>query len=121
LDHGYKAPIDWEKIPGACEESDNKSACENYDFVQEEVAWLVKSGQVVKGAEKPRCVNPLTVAVKRKDNVESKRRLVLDLSLCVNLAINDDDYRMTTLQGRHSPIFLGSFYLSSIFSSSSEF
>jgi hypothetical protein len=61
------------------------------------VARLVESGQGVKWAEKPRCVNPLTVAVKRKDNGELKRRLVLDLSRCVNLAINDDHYRITTL------------------------
>jgi hypothetical protein len=66
--HGFKAPINREKIPEAYEESDNKSARENYDFVQEEVDRLVGSGQVVKWAKKPRCVNPLTVAVKRKDN-----------------------------------------------------
>jgi uncharacterized protein YeaO (DUF488 family) len=98
LDHGYKAPIDWEKIPEAYEEADNKSARENYDFVQEEVARLMESGQVVKCAEKPRCCNPLTVAVKHKDNGELKQRLALYLSRCVNLAINDDDNCMTTLQ-----------------------
>jgi hypothetical protein len=64
----------------------------------EEVARLVESGQVVKWSKKPRCVNPLTVAVKRKDNGEIKRSLFLDLSRCLNLAINNDDYRMTTLQ-----------------------
>jgi hypothetical protein len=109
LDHGYKAPINWEKIPEAYEESDNKSARENYDFVQEEVARLAESGQVVKWSKKPRCVNPLTVAVKSKDNGELKRRLVLDLSRCVNLAINDDDYHMTTLQDAMNATRKGNF------------
>jgi hypothetical protein len=98
LDHGNKAPIYWEKIPEAYEEPDIKSARENYDFVQEEVSRLVESGKVVKWSNKLRCVNPLIVAVKRKDNGEIKCRLVLDLSRCINLAINDDAYRMTTVQ-----------------------
>jgi hypothetical protein len=32
------------------------------------------------------------------DNMELKKCLVLDLSRCVNLAVKDDSYRMTTLQ-----------------------
>jgi hypothetical protein len=98
LDHGFKVPVDWEKIPQAYEEADNKSARENYGFVREEVARLLESGQIVKCDTKPRCCYPLTVAVKRKDDGELKKRLVLDLSRCVNLAVKDDDYRMTTLQ-----------------------
>jgi hypothetical protein len=41
FDHGHKGPVNWEKIPEAYEEADNKSARENYDFVQEEVARLM--------------------------------------------------------------------------------
>jgi hypothetical protein len=67
LDHGYKALVDWEKIPEAYEEADNKSARENYGFVREEVSRLLESGQIVKCDTKPRCCNPLTVAVKRKE------------------------------------------------------
>jgi hypothetical protein len=66
--------------------------------VCKEVARLLESGQIVKWDTKPRCCNPLTVAVKRKDNGELKKRLVLDLSQCVNLAVKDEDYVMTTLQ-----------------------
>jgi hypothetical protein len=29
LDHGFKVPVDWEKIPEAYEEADNKSARTN--------------------------------------------------------------------------------------------
>jgi hypothetical protein len=98
LDDGYRVPVDWEKIPEAYEEADNKSARENYGFVREEVARLLESGQIVRWDTKPRCCNPLTVAVKRKDDGELKKRFVLDLLRCVNLAVKDDDYRMTTLQ-----------------------
>jgi hypothetical protein len=98
LDHGFKVPVDWEKIPEAYEEADNKSARTNYDFVREEVARLLESGQVVEWDAKPRCCNPLTVAVKRLDNGGLKKRLVLDLLRCVNLAVKDNRYRMTTLQ-----------------------
>jgi hypothetical protein len=98
LDQGFKVPVDWDKIPESYEEADNKSARKNYDFVQEEVARLVDSGQVVEWDAKPRCCNPLTVAVKRLDDRSLKKRLVLDLSWCVNLAVEDDRYRMTTLQ-----------------------
>jgi hypothetical protein len=66
LDHGYKVPVDWEKIPEAYEEADNKSARENYGFVREEVARLLESWQIVKCDTKPRCCNSLTVAVKRR-------------------------------------------------------
>jgi hypothetical protein len=98
LDHGYKAPINWEKIPEVYEEPVNKSVRENYDFVPEEVARLVESGQVVKRSKKPRCVIPLSLALKRKDNWEVKRRLVLDLSRSVNLDLDNNHYGMTTLQ-----------------------
>jgi hypothetical protein len=58
----------------------------------------VDSGQVVECDAKPRCCNPLTVAVKQLEDGSLKKRLVLDLSRCVNLAVEDDRYRMTTLQ-----------------------
>jgi hypothetical protein len=48
LDQGFKVPVDWEKIPESYEEADNKSSRKNYDFVQEEVAMLVDSGQVIE-------------------------------------------------------------------------
>jgi hypothetical protein len=98
LDHSFKVHVDWEKIPEAYEEADNKSARTNYDFVRKEVARLLESGQVVEWDAKPRCCNPLTVAVKRLDNGGLKKRLVLDLLRCVNLAVKVDRYRMNTLQ-----------------------
>jgi hypothetical protein len=44
LEHGFEVPVDWEKIPEAYEEADNKSARINYVFVREEVARLLESG-----------------------------------------------------------------------------
>jgi hypothetical protein len=98
LDEGYRVPVNWEKIPEAYEEADNKSTRVHYGFVRKEVARLLESGEIVKWDTKPRCCSPLTIAVKRKDDEELKKRLVLDLSRCVNPPVKDDDYRMTTLQ-----------------------
>jgi hypothetical protein len=94
----YKIPVDWKKKSAVYQEEDNKSASENYSFVREEVKRLVESGQVVRWPKRPRCKNPLTVALKRKEDGTFKKRLVLDLSRCVNLAIEDNSYKMTTLR-----------------------
>jgi hypothetical protein len=98
LAEGFRIPVDWSKIPESYKEPDNKSAKDNYHFVRKEVAPLVEDGQVVEQQLRPRCVNPLTVAVKTNADGGKKLRLVLDLSRAVNLALKDDDYRMTTLQ-----------------------
>jgi hypothetical protein len=119
LDQGFKVPVDWDKIPESYEEADNKSARKYKDFVQEEAARMVDSGQVVEWDAKPRCCNPLTVAVKRLDDGSLKKRLFLDLSRCVNLAVEDDRYRMTTLQDAINSTRKGDFqvvfYLKSAF------
>jgi hypothetical protein len=73
LDHRFKVPGDWDKILEYYEEADNNSARNYYDFVQEEVARLVDSGQVVECDAKPRCCNPLTVAVKHLDDGSLKK------------------------------------------------
>jgi hypothetical protein len=44
LDDGYRVPVDWEKIPEAYKEADNKSARVHFGFVHEEVARLLESG-----------------------------------------------------------------------------
>jgi hypothetical protein len=64
LDHRFKVPVAWDRIPESYEEADNESARKNYGFVREEVARLVDSGQVVECDAKPRCCNLLTVAIK---------------------------------------------------------
>jgi hypothetical protein len=109
LDHGFKVPVDWDKIPESYEEADNDSARKYYDFVQEDVARLVDPGQVVECDAKPRCCNPLTVAVKHLEDGSLKKRLVLDLSRCVNLAVEDDRYCMTTLQDAMNSTRKGNF------------
>jgi hypothetical protein len=98
LAEGIRIPVDWSKITESYEEPDNKSAKDNYDFVRKVVARLVEGGQLVEQQLRPRCVNPLKVAIKTNADGGKKLRLVLDLSMAVNLALKDDDYRMTTLQ-----------------------
>jgi hypothetical protein len=66
--------------------------------VREEVKRLVEAGQVVRWPVKPRCTNPLSVALKKKEDGSLKKRLVLDHSPCVNVSLEDDIYRLTTLQ-----------------------
>jgi hypothetical protein len=98
LAQGLRIPVDWSKIPEQYEEPDNRSAKDNYEFVREEVARLVESGQVVEWPRKPRCVNPFTAAVKAKADGQVKKRLCLDLSRSVNEALDDDVFCMSTLQ-----------------------
>jgi hypothetical protein len=73
LDHGLKGPVDWDRILESYEEQDNVSARKNYNFVREEVARLVDSGQVVECDVKPRCCNPFSVAVKYLEDGSPKK------------------------------------------------
>jgi hypothetical protein len=71
----------------------------------------VDAGQVFEWPCRLRCTNPLTVATKVKDDGSIKRRLVLDLSRCVNLTLASDDFRMVTLQDAINATREGSFQL----------
>jgi hypothetical protein len=109
--HIHDRPVEWEEIPESYEEPDNKSAKEHYAFVREEVKRLVEAGQVVEWPCRPRCTNLLTVATKVRDDGSIKKRLVLDLSRCVNLTLASDDFRMVTLQDAINATQEGSFQL----------
>jgi hypothetical protein len=111
LRNGYEIPVNWVMIPESYEESDNKSASDHYNFVCEETDRLLASGQIVEWFCPPRCTNPLTVAVKRKEDGTIKLRLVLDLSRCVNLAIADDKFRMASIQDALNGTRQGDFQL----------
>jgi hypothetical protein len=111
LKEGLRVPVDWDLIPEQYEEKDNNTAKDHYEFVLEEVARLVEAGQVVRWHKKPRCVNPLTVATKSKDGGPLKKRLVLDLSRCVNLACPGDLYTMATLKDALETTTKGDFQL----------
>lgn len=52
--------------PPKFENDNNKSACDNMDFIREKVAEWERDGFVTKLASKPPCINPLTVAIKVK-------------------------------------------------------
>jgi hypothetical protein len=105
LDHGFKVPVDWDKIPESYEEADNNSARKYYNFVQEEVARLVNSGQVVECDAKPRCCNPLTVEDDRyhmtslQDAINSTRKgnfqVVFDLKLAFHhVRLHVESYKL---------------------------
>ncbi len=72
LRFGYTIPFQFE--PPIMEKRNNRSALEHSDFVTSEVGKLCANGFIEKVTEKPRVVNPLTVATN-----SSKSRLVLDL------------------------------------------
>ena len=62
LQGGYRIPFAEE--PESYVEENNLSAKENMQFVREQVQKLVSKGVVKALQERPRCINPLTVASK---------------------------------------------------------
>ena len=70
--NGYKLPF--KKVPEIAHLKNNKSSLENDEFVKEAIGELLSTGAAVEVTDKPKVVNPLTVAQNAK-----KKRLVLDL------------------------------------------
>ena len=83
----YKVPIE-ERMEGY-EEPNNASAVRQYDVVRQQIQKWLQNGVVVKCKEKPLYVNPLSV-VSKVDwlTKETKYRVVLDASRCLNLKVN---------------------------------
>jgi hypothetical protein len=71
IQYGYKLPL--YTIPCSIELENNKSALNNPRFVSSEIQNLLEKGCVQEVSDKPRVVNPLTVA-----GCIKKQRLVLD-------------------------------------------
>ena len=93
LENGYKVPIDESLLPDSYYEPNNKSARDEPEFVKAEVTKLLERGCIVKCKEKPRFCNPLTVAAKN-----GKKRLVLDLSRCINTYLEDDKFKLDDIR-----------------------
>ena len=72
ITEGYSIPF--RELPGAKHLKNNKSARDNMNFVKTEVSKLLQKGCVSEVFEKPKVVNPLTVAFSKT----GKERLVLD-------------------------------------------
>ena len=72
-DNGYKLPF--LSVPKAEKLNDNKSACDNPEFVTAEICKLVEAGILLQVSESPTVINALMVA----ENSVGKQRLVLDL------------------------------------------
>ena len=71
IQYGYRLPFF--TIPSSVELKNNKSALDNAKFVSSEIQKLLDKGCVQEVREKPKVVNPLTVAGNKQ-----KQRLVLD-------------------------------------------
>ena len=72
IDYGYKIPF--KELPENFHAKNNKSARDNHEFVTKEIQKLVSKKCISEVAEKPKIINPLTVAY----NKNGKPRLVLD-------------------------------------------
>ena len=95
LEKGYIIPF--KKTPPVYQEPNNKSAKDNPDFVNESLPKLLKSGVVQETLIKPRCVSPLTVAIRVLPDGERKMRLCWDGSRCINPLIKDESLRFADL------------------------
>ena len=95
LQEGYEAPkktdVEW---PAHYQEENNRSAMENMAFVQAETMRLWEEGMVVETIKPPTFINPLTVVVRD----DGKKRLVLDLSRCVNKLVQKTRFKMDDLK-----------------------
>ena len=72
INDGYKIPF--KELPENFHAKNNKFARDNHDFVTKEIQKLVSKKCILEVAEKPKIINPLTVAY----NKNGKPRLVLD-------------------------------------------
>ena len=82
IQNGYKIPF--KETPADVELRNNKSARDNHAFVLTEMNTLLEKGVISEVKEKPKVINPLTVAYNRA----GKPRLVLDcrhINKCIHL------------------------------------
>jgi hypothetical protein len=75
IETGYVIPF--VNVPTNLHMKNNRSACNNEDFVSGAVSELLETGCVRRVPFKPTVVNPLSVA----ENSLGKKRLILDLSI----------------------------------------
>jgi hypothetical protein len=66
--------------------------------MREEVARLVRDGQVVEADQVPRSTNPLSLAFKVNADGTIKKRLVIDLSRWINKFVIPDSFCMSRFQ-----------------------
>ena len=78
-------------------EKNNKSALDNLPFVREQVAKYVNKGVVLQVHERPTCVSPLTVSLRHISEEDIKKRLCLDLSRWINLALSKEAVTLPSL------------------------
>ena len=82
IENGYKIPF--KQVPTETVLKNNKSARDNMEFVKQEIQTLLTKGVVSEVKEKPKVINPLTVAYNRS----GKPMFVLDcrhINPCIHL------------------------------------
>ena len=102
--------LQFEHLPGPYNESNNKSAVDNIDFVRKKVTDWEAAGYVSRLTGPAYCCNPLSVAEKY-DVLEDKLklRLVLDMSRHVNLCIKSQHVKIDDLTVAEQLIEKGDF------------
>ena len=90
VEFGYKLPFT--EIPPSSVSSNNRSAIDHSDFVQESISQLLESGCVRLMSTRPYIVNPLSVSVQNS----GKKRLILDLRK-VNLFLAKYKFKLEDL------------------------
>ena len=73
LKHGYKIPF--VETPERAKFKNNKSAFQNFEFVQKQINDLSACGIITEIEGQPRVVNPLSVSINRA----GKKRIILHL------------------------------------------
>ena len=96
LSNGYVIPFS--SLPPRYEESNNKSAIQDPEFVVKAINNLKRQGVIAFTDSKPYCVSPLTVSLKTGRDGEIKKRLCWDGSRCVNKHIKEQKVTLSHLQ-----------------------
>ncbi len=107
LQEGYSPP--WQRKPGPYQEANNASVRGEEVFVWETVKTWQRQGAVEAVAVHPTCVSPLSVAKAVKADGRIKKRLCLDGSRHINLLLEREPFRMTTVAGAAEIIEPGDF------------
>lgn len=109
LNEGYKLPFKSQDPPSIYMEKNNKSALDNLPFVREEVSKYVDRRVVLPVQKCPTCVSSLMVSLRHITEDEVKKRLCLDLSRWINLALLKEAVTLPSLGKALKSLLLGDY------------
>ncbi len=88
LKNGYEVTFADNKLPERVHLENNRSAIEDLEFCQEQVAQWIEEGFVEEAEEVPTFINPLSVSTKISTaDASTRKRLCLDLSRSLNCLV----------------------------------